>query len=352
MAKYAASVSSAAIGAVTSPIERLDLLVPLAPRSGERVGVRGPAGRGWRYAARMTRVRAISCGFAVALAAAAAASAASRTRRIRAPCSSRGYCDIYKPCCVAAGLPGDGTACRALFASAASPQASYSATAGEACLSGLQAISGQPGFCEGDVVPPLHVRPGVRWRGRRVHPGQRLPGAGRRATRAASPVSRTARTSASVRSRSGARSVARRASAACAATSPSTAERPATSPTWAISATRTTASAATATAARVSRSADVGGPCELSSDCGGDRLLRRDHGPVRGAQTDRRGLHRPRPLECEDGSFLRRASLLCVRAARRRRRLHRQRPVPHRQLPERHLPADADRSGANPLCGG
>jgi len=64
------------------------------------------------------------------------------------------YCDIYKPCCVAAGLPGDGTACRALFASAASPQASYVATAGEACLSGLQAISGQPGFCEGDVGPP------------------------------------------------------------------------------------------------------------------------------------------------------------------------------------------------------
>jgi hypothetical protein len=28
------------------------------------------------------------------------------------------YCDVYKPCCVAAGLPGDGMACQALFASA------------------------------------------------------------------------------------------------------------------------------------------------------------------------------------------------------------------------------------------
>jgi hypothetical protein len=65
------------------------------------------------------------------------------------------YCDLYSPCCVAAGLPGDGKACRALFASTASPQAKYNSTAGEACLSGLQQISGQPGFCEGDVVPPF-----------------------------------------------------------------------------------------------------------------------------------------------------------------------------------------------------
>src|SRR3982751_489879 len=64
------------------------------------------------------------------------------------------YCDIYKPCCTAAGLPGDGQACRALFASAASPRAKYEGTAGEACLTGLQQSAGQPGFCEGDIVPP------------------------------------------------------------------------------------------------------------------------------------------------------------------------------------------------------
>jgi hypothetical protein len=64
------------------------------------------------------------------------------------------YCDVYKPCCTAAGLPGDGQACRALFASAASPRAKYDGTAGEACLAGLQQSAGQPGFCEGDIVPP------------------------------------------------------------------------------------------------------------------------------------------------------------------------------------------------------
>jgi hypothetical protein len=64
------------------------------------------------------------------------------------------YCDVYKPCCTAAGLPGDGQACRALFASAASPMAKYDATAGEACLTGLQQRVGEPGFCEGDILPP------------------------------------------------------------------------------------------------------------------------------------------------------------------------------------------------------
>jgi hypothetical protein len=60
------------------------------------------------------------------------------------------YCDVYKPCCMAAGLPTDGAACRALFAEAPA----YDAAAGEACLSGLQQASGQAGFCEGDVAPP------------------------------------------------------------------------------------------------------------------------------------------------------------------------------------------------------
>jgi hypothetical protein len=103
----------------------------------------------------MTRVRAISCTFAVALAATGAGLSCKSDTEDQGAVFIRLYCDIYKPCCVAAGLPGDGTACRALFTSAVSSQASYTATAGEACLSGLQAISGQPGFCEGDVVPPF-----------------------------------------------------------------------------------------------------------------------------------------------------------------------------------------------------
>jgi len=64
------------------------------------------------------------------------------------------YCDIYQPCCTAAGLPGDGKACRAVFATGSSPMAKYDATAGDACIAGLMQIAGQPGFCSGDIVPP------------------------------------------------------------------------------------------------------------------------------------------------------------------------------------------------------
>jgi len=64
------------------------------------------------------------------------------------------YCDIYQPCCTAVGLPGDGKACRAVFANGASPHAKYDATAGDACIAGLMQIAGQPGFCSGDIVPP------------------------------------------------------------------------------------------------------------------------------------------------------------------------------------------------------
>jgi hypothetical protein len=64
------------------------------------------------------------------------------------------YCAIYKPCCMAAGLPTDGVACRAMFASSSSPQAKYDATSGDACITGLMQQSGQNGFCEGSIVPP------------------------------------------------------------------------------------------------------------------------------------------------------------------------------------------------------
>jgi hypothetical protein len=103
----------------------------------------------------MTRIRAILCGFAVALAMTGSGVGCKSDKEDPGAVFITRYCDVYKPCCVAAGLPGDGMACQALFASAAPARASYNATAGEACLSGLQAISAQPGFCEGDVVPPL-----------------------------------------------------------------------------------------------------------------------------------------------------------------------------------------------------
>jgi hypothetical protein len=64
------------------------------------------------------------------------------------------YCDAYKPCCAAAGLPADGVACEALFASTRSPQAVYDPAAGGHCISGLQQIASQPGFCEGELLPP------------------------------------------------------------------------------------------------------------------------------------------------------------------------------------------------------
>jgi len=64
------------------------------------------------------------------------------------------YCDMYQPCCSAAGLPADGKACRALFDTAGSPHAKYDDTAGKACLAGLQQQANQPGFCTGELVPP------------------------------------------------------------------------------------------------------------------------------------------------------------------------------------------------------
>ena len=64
------------------------------------------------------------------------------------------YCEVYKPCCAAAGLGGDGAACRSLFMSTLASHATYVGSAGEACISGLQQMADQPGFCEGDLAPP------------------------------------------------------------------------------------------------------------------------------------------------------------------------------------------------------
>jgi hypothetical protein len=64
------------------------------------------------------------------------------------------YCAIYQPCCVAAGRPGDGVACQALVASARSPEAPYNAPAGGDCISRLRMMANEPGFCEGEILPP------------------------------------------------------------------------------------------------------------------------------------------------------------------------------------------------------
>lgn len=64
------------------------------------------------------------------------------------------YCDVYKPCCAAAGLPDDGVACEALLTSNRPPGAAFSAPSAGHCLSNLRMIANQPGFCEGDVLPP------------------------------------------------------------------------------------------------------------------------------------------------------------------------------------------------------
>jgi hypothetical protein len=97
----------------------------------------------------------------------------------------RRYCELYQPCCVAAGLPGDGKVCRDLFVGAMSKQSKYNATAGESCLSTVDERLQSAGLLRGRHRSARHVRASVRRHGRRVHPGRRLPGAvgGRRALR-------------------------------------------------------------------------------------------------------------------------------------------------------------------------
>jgi hypothetical protein len=92
--------------------------------------------------------------WAVAFASAALAVACNSDKQDPAVAFIVRYCDVYKPCCTAAGLPGDGAACRGLFMSTLSAQSRYDATAGESCLAALQATADQPGFCAGDVATP------------------------------------------------------------------------------------------------------------------------------------------------------------------------------------------------------
>ena len=188
------------------------------------------------------------------------------------------YCDIYKPCCTAAGLPGDGQACRAMFASARVAQGvNTTATMGEACLAGLQQIAGAARVLRGRHRCRRR-RARRRSAARPAAPASRTAIARRRprATPGASPASWTATSPQVSDPEPRAAPAARRASAACAATSRCTAgPAAATSPTWDISATPTTASAATAPPA--SRSAAVGDVVRAVDRLRRRGLLRREH---------------------------------------------------------------------------
>jgi hypothetical protein len=60
------------------------------------------------------------------------------------------FCDIYRPCCQAAGLRSDGQQCRVVYG-ALVPPTGFNAAAGETCLNATRAAASQPGFCEGSV---------------------------------------------------------------------------------------------------------------------------------------------------------------------------------------------------------
>lgn len=56
------------------------------------------------------------------------------------------YCGLIEPCCSAAGLPATGSQCQ-LFVSAETSQASFDATAAQACLTAAQAEQAAGTFC-------------------------------------------------------------------------------------------------------------------------------------------------------------------------------------------------------------
>jgi hypothetical protein len=67
---------------------------------------------------------------------------------------AQNFCNLIEPCCAQAGLGTTGTLCVA-FADSASGQDNYDPTAGQACISGMQAESGTPALCAnlGNDIP-------------------------------------------------------------------------------------------------------------------------------------------------------------------------------------------------------
>jgi hypothetical protein len=62
------------------------------------------------------------------------------------------YCDFVTPCCAKAKLKADGQQCKLLLTAFA--PANYNPTAGQACLSELQAASTKPDFCQSALDGP------------------------------------------------------------------------------------------------------------------------------------------------------------------------------------------------------
>jgi hypothetical protein len=71
------------------------------------------------------------------------------------------FCDVYRPCCAAAGRPTSGASCRdslTNFPTLFFPP-TYDPAAGETCLAALRDAATQPGFCDATAVKPVACDP-------------------------------------------------------------------------------------------------------------------------------------------------------------------------------------------------
>ncbi len=67
------------------------------------------------------------------------------------------FCDVYRPCCAAAGRPADGESCRYTISQNSNSYLTptYDPAAGEACLNALKAAASQPDFCADTSSRPI-----------------------------------------------------------------------------------------------------------------------------------------------------------------------------------------------------
>lgn len=82
----------------------------------------------------------------VAVCVAACSSSSSSGNSSSASGFGQEFCQLLEPCCADAGLSANGTVCQA-FVSEATSMGTYNATAGQACISALQAASKSSTFC-------------------------------------------------------------------------------------------------------------------------------------------------------------------------------------------------------------
>jgi hypothetical protein len=66
------------------------------------------------------------------------------------------YCDVYSPCCAAAGRSADGQSCRYRISNSPGSYLAYTydPAAGEACLNALKVAASQPDFCADTASRP------------------------------------------------------------------------------------------------------------------------------------------------------------------------------------------------------